>query len=189
MCRSLNPMRLQARRAAGETSPRFKPASADDELADLREKPGIDRGELVELRVGEADAHRVGQVEEAVGAGRGDELPQSLARLLGGGRRHGLGRLDLGGLHREIAVPLGLRERAVVDPVEQRDEAVLARLERAGGLLQRLAERAPDAHHLADALHLRAEGRVGPGELLEGEAGPLHDDVVDDRLEGRARSA
>jgi hypothetical protein len=47
----------------------------------------------------------------------------------------------------------------------------------------------PDAHHLADALHLRAERLVGAGELLEREARPLHDDVVDDRLEGGARLA
>ena len=44
------------------------------------------------------------------------------------------------------------------------------------------------AHDLADALHLRAEPAVGAGELLEREARPLHDDVVDGRLERGARA-
>ena len=67
-------------------------------------------------------------------------------------------------------------------------QTVLAGLERTRGLLQRLAEGATDAHHLAHALHLRAEADVGAGELLEGEARPLHHHVVDGGLEGGARA-
>ena len=62
-------------------------------------------------------------------------------------------------------------------------------LEAALRLHERLAERAPDAHRLADRLHLRAEARVGAGELLEREARDLHDDVVERRLEARRRRA
>ena len=62
-------------------------------------------------------------------------------------------------------------------------------LEAALRLHERLAERAADAHRLADRLHLRPEARVGAGELLEREARDLHDDVVERRLEARGRRA
>ena len=62
-------------------------------------------------------------------------------------------------------------------------------LPRAARLQERLAERAADAHRLADRLHLRAERRVGAGELLEREARELDDDVVERRLEARGRRA
>ena len=55
------------------------------------------------------------------------------------------------------------------------------------GLPERLLEGAADPHRLADRLHLRAERRVGAGELLEREAGELDDDVVERRLEARRR--
>ena len=54
-------------------------------------------------------------------------------------------------------------------------------------LQERFAERAADAHRLADRLHLRAERRVGAGELLEREARELDDDVVEGRLEACGR--
>ncbi len=54
-------------------------------------------------------------------------------------------------------------------------------------LEQRLRERAPDPHRLADRLHLRSERLVGAGELLEGEARELDDDVVEGGLEARRR--
>ena len=54
-------------------------------------------------------------------------------------------------------------------------------------LPERLLEGAADPHRLADRLHLRAERRVGAGELLEGEARELDDDVVERRLEARRR--
>ena len=46
-----------------------------------------------------------------------------------------------------------------------------------------LGEGAPDRHHLADRLHLRAEHGGGAGQLLERPAGHLGDHVVDHRLE------
>ena len=60
-------------------------------------------------------------------------------------------------------------------------------LARAVRLEERLGEGAADAHRLADRLHLRAERPVGAGELLEGEARELDDDVVERRLEARRR--
>ena len=57
-------------------------------------------------------------------------------------------------------------------------------LQRAQRLLQRLGEVAADGHRLADALHVRGQRRVGPGELLEREPRHLHHDVVERRLEG-----
>ena len=70
---------------------------------------------------------------------------------------------------------------------EERDEAGPSDLERAGRLQQRLGEAAADAHDLAHRLHLGGERVVCACELLEGEAGDLHDGVVDDRLEGGRR--
>src|SRR5439155_6311118 len=60
-------------------------------------------------------------------------------------------------------------------------------LESTSSLLERLGEGAADAHRLADRLHLRAEVYVRARELLEGEARPLDDDVVERRLEARRR--
>ncbi len=54
-------------------------------------------------------------------------------------------------------------------------------------LQERLAEGAPDAHRLADGLHLRPECPVGARELLEREARELDDDVVERRLEACRR--
>ena len=65
----------------------------------------------------------------------------------------------------------------------------LVELARAQRLGERLPERAPDRHRLADRLHVRRERRVGAGELLEREPRPLDDDVVDRRLEARRRDA
>jgi hypothetical protein len=64
-----------------------------------------------------------------------------------------------------------------------------AEFERSDALEQRLLERAADGHHLPHRLHLRREGLVGLGELLEGPARDLHDHVVDRRLEGGRRHA
>ena len=60
-------------------------------------------------------------------------------------------------------------------------------LARAHRLGEGLAEGAADRHRLADALHVGGEAAVGAGELLEGEARDLGDDVVDRRLEGGGR--
>ena len=62
-------------------------------------------------------------------------------------------------------------------------------LQAAQRLLQRFLERPADRHRLADRLHLRGQRRVGVGELLEGPARHLGDDVVDGRLEAGRRLA
>ena len=49
--------------------------------------------------------------------------------------------------------------------------------------MQALGEGAPHRHHLAHALHLGGEVRLGARELLEGEAGDLGHHIVDGRLE------
>ena len=67
-------------------------------------------------------------------------------------------------------------------------QAEPAVLQRAHRLLQRLREGAADRHRLPHRLHRRAEDARRAGELLEGPAGHLGDDVVDRRLEaGRRR--
>src|SRR5690554_206294 len=60
---------------------------------------------------------------------------------------------------------------------------VITGFETAQGFLQRLLESAPDSHDLAYRLHLGSQTIVGLGELLEGEARNLGDDVVDGGLE------
>src|SRR4029079_46842 len=63
------------------------------------------------------------------------------------------------------------------------EERAAADLERTQRLTERPLERAVDGHHLAGGLHLRAERAVAEGELVEGPARYLHDDVVECRLE------
>ena len=78
------------------------------------------------------------------------------------------------------------RQQLLVGTLKRRLSVKLARTQ---GFSERLAERAPDRHHLADRLHVRRERRVDARELLEREARPLHDDVVERRLEARGRGA
>ena len=66
-------------------------------------------------------------------------------------------------------------------------EAGARLLEAAQRLVERGAERAVDGHDLAGRLHLRAEPPLGAGELVEGEARQLDDDVVERGLERRDR--
>ncbi len=80
---------------------------------------------------------------------------------------------------------LQAREQLLHGARDGRDRVQLAAAHRLG---ERLLERAPDRHRLADGLHVRAQALVDAGELLEGEARPLHDDVVDRRLEGGRRA-
>ena len=70
-----------------------------------------------------------------------------------------------------------------------RAQVVAGLLQSAPRLAQRLLERAPDRHDLAHRLHRRGQTRVGLGELLEGEPGDLHHDVVEGGLERRGRLA
>ncbi len=85
----------------------------------------------------------------------------------------------------------GRREQALEQPLvgDARERRRLVELARAQRLGERLLEGAPDRHRLADGLHVRGQRGVGAGELLEGEARPLDDDVVDRRLEARGRGA
>ena len=62
-------------------------------------------------------------------------------------------------------------------------DVTAADFERADRLLEGGLECAVDGHHLAGRLHLRADGAVAGGELVEGPAGYLYDAVVEGRLE------
>ena len=65
-----------------------------------------------------------------------------------------------------------------------------ADVERTQGLLQGFGEGAADRHHFADRFHLGGQPRIGGGELFEGKARDLGDDIVDRGLErGRGRAA
>ena len=68
-------------------------------------------------------------------------------------------------------------------------QAVDAGLQPAQRLLEAFLEGAADGHHLAHALHLRRQVRVGGGELLERETRDLGHHVVDAGLEARRRGA
>ena len=100
---------------------------------------------------------------------------------LGGQRRGALARAHAPD-QRVQPVPRGYRHPT-------RAARVAVELAGAERLPEGLAEVAPDAHRLAHRLHLRGQRAVGARELLEREAGRLHDDVVDRRLErGRRRA-
>ena len=64
-----------------------------------------------------------------------------------------------------------------------------AGLERSDRLAEGLPERTADRHRLADALHLGAQRRGRARELLEREARPLHDHVIECGLERRGCDA
>jgi hypothetical protein len=66
---------------------------------------------------------------------------------------------------------------------------LLAGFQRAPGLHQRFLEGAPDGHHLAHRLHLRAQRFVGAGKLFKLPLGNLDHDVIDRRLEAGRRLA
>ena len=112
-----------------------------------------------------------------------------------GGRVHGLDRLAPPQQRLQLEDPLrrgnsgGRHQLGVTEPVTGRlgrvgIESQTALLERAQALLQRLAERAADGHHLAHGLHRRSQGGRGRLELLERPPGDLGDDVVEGGLEG-----
>ncbi len=127
------------------------------QVLDLREEPRVDHGLGKHAFERPAGAERVGDVADAVGAG--------VAQLLG-----------------ELQLAVAIERQR-----EDRRQSVAAGFEAAQRLLQRLLEGAADRHRLADRFHLRGESVVGAGELLEGEARNLGDDVVDRRLERRRR--
>ncbi len=68
-------------------------------------------------------------------------------------------------------------------------EAMHSDLERPQTFLQRLVERAPDGHRLADRLHRQTEDWRRVAKFLECETRDLHDHVIDARLERRRRLA
>src|SRR6266704_2337168 len=55
--------------------------------------------------------------------------------------------------------------------------------QRADRFLQRRLERSVDGHGLAGGLHLGVDGPVGGGELVEGPARKLHNQVIEGWLE------
>ncbi len=124
------------------------------DLLDLGQEPRVDAAAPGHLVDAQAPAERLFDLEDPVGAGHRDPIEE---RLVVEGPERCLGRVGV--------------------------EAVATLLQRAHRLLQGLAEGPPDRHHLADRLHLRAQLRLGAGELLEGEARDLGHDVVDGRLE------
>ena len=92
-------------------------------------------------------------------------------------------------MHVEAVGAPGARARSssvLVGALERRGGDV--ELARAHRLRERLLEGAADRHRLADRLHVRGQAGVGAGELLEGEARPLDDEVVDRRLEAGRRA-
>ena len=129
-----------------------------DDRQHLVEEPEVDPAGVVDRLDGHAAAQQLADLEDAIGRRDGDRRQQL---VVAAGRQ-----LALGGIG--------------VEP-----EAAL--LQRAQRLLQRLRERAPDRHRLADRLHLRAEDPGRPGQLLERPPRDLRDDVVDDRLEAGRR--
>ena len=78
------------------------------------------------------------------------------------------------------------RSSSAASPGSQR-QAEPAVLEAAHRLLERLGEGPADRHRLPHRLHRRAEDARRAGELLEGPARHLGDDVVDGRLEAGGR--
>ncbi len=125
-------------------------------LLQLPEKPRVDGADGVDLLDRYAEAHGLGTGEQPVGR-----------------------RAPEGGADGVLVVALAeaLDEHFV--------EAVEPDLQTAQRLLQALGEGAPDRHHLADRFHRCGQQRFGAGELLEGEARHLGDDIVDGRLEAR----
>ena len=160
---SEKPMRLEpAERAGG-----FRQALvADlglglDDAAHLRQEPRIDLAGGVDLLVGEAEPHRLRDLEHAVLRRRAER-----------------------GADRVLVVALAeARDGDLVEAGE-------AGFQRAQRLLQAFLEGAADRHRLADRFHRGGQHLVGAGEFLEGEARNFRDHVVDGRLErGRRRAA
>jgi hypothetical protein len=146
----------------GHAAGRAQLGLAVHQVLDVLEEPGVDVGQ------------RVDRVEGHPGEEGVADRPDPVA--VGG--RQGGADLVLAGA--SIVVPGVLAVAA---------EAEAAHFEAAERLLERFAEGPADRHDLADRLHLGGQGGVGVGELLEGEAGDLRDDVVDRRLEAGGRLA
>ena len=133
-----------------------------DQLFDLAQEPWVDRGELRDLAGRDPGPVRLADPEDPFGRRRLHLGPDTLQVL---------------------RAVLALAEHVAAERTVQAAGSVL---EAAQSLVQRLVERPPDGHHLADGLHRRGERLVGMRELLEVEARHLHHAVVDRGLE-RAR--
>ena len=111
--------------------------------------------------IGEAEPHRLRDLQEAIGRRRAEHRADGVAVVA-------------------LAEPL---DDDLVEPGQ-------SGLERAQRLLQALLEGAADRHRLAHRFHRGGEHLFGAGEFLEREARDLGDDVIDRRLErGRRRAA
>ncbi len=131
-----------------------QPGLGLDQLLDLLQEPAVIGTAGMDLVDGEPVAERLGDHQQAIGA-----------RL----RQH---RLD--GILVLPAIGAGDIDRV---------ESGQAGFHRAQALLQALLESAADAHRLAHRLHRGGQALIGAGELLEGEARDLGDDIIDGRLE------
>ena len=120
----------------------------------LVEEPRIDPTRVVDAIDRYATAQQLADLEDALGRGDAHRCQQFVV-----GHR---GQLALGRITAETRATL---------------------LQRTQRLLQALGEGAPDRHDLAHALHLRAQHSAGAGQLLEGPARDLGDDVVDGGFE------
>jgi len=130
-----------------------------DQILDLRQEPRVDARQLRNALERPPGSKRIGHVQQPIRAGGPQLVRQPALGLLGGGG-----------------------ERLWCQTIE-------SGLQPAQRLVERLLERAPDGHDLADRLHLRRQPVVGRGKLLEREAGNLGDHIVDGRLErGRRRA-
>ena len=140
-CRSEKPNRFARRSvASSHCSIAAQPAQVVLHLHDLLQilqEPRIDAGDLVDLVQRHAVLDRVSQAPHALLAGRGQARTDLLDRRL------------LGRSPQVFAVAA---------------EAEAAHLQPAQRLLERLLERSPDGHRLADALHLRGQTRDRPRE-------------------------
>ena len=143
-------------------------------------------GARVDAPVGRPDALGVAGAAHVVAA-RPPRRPDRVVAPAGPLGAEDVERRELAPRMGELLLEPGMH--ALGDVVERRPGRRRAGIElaRAEALEEGLGEGAADAHRLADRLHLRAERGVGAGELLEGEARELDDDVVERRLEARGR--
>src|SRR5947207_1710039 len=131
------------------------------DLLYLSQKPPVNFREIENLLDGEAGAESVADEKDPLRVGHTQLRDDDLAR-------------------KNIAITIDLRADAPGLSIAA--QAASADLERAQAFLQALLERASDGHRLADGFHLGRQGRIGLGELFEGEAGDLRDDVIAGRL-------
>src|SRR5918997_861350 len=144
------------------------------------------------LELGGAGVHRAVGPGARPGALAGEQGQLAQVPRVDPGARPDLLRADAAGEQLEdhvIALRAGRLQR--VEQLVAVDAAGGRRVQlaRAHRLRERLPEGPPDGHHLADRLHVGGELRVDARELLEREARPLDDHVVERGLERGRRAA